>query len=155
MGKRTGQLSTFRSKLEVSPSEDMGVLVVWVSAMDNLIGKEKQMTSSSDHSKTGNDILGCSAKIVDFNILRSVKKISSRIKPQNFVRADFILLRELFKGIQETTLEAKGIQEYQEAFRDGLLQAQEQSIHLSRKSSQHSKISACELLRELRCKKGT
>lgn len=101
MGKRTGQLNTFRSKSEVSPSEDMGVLVVWVSAIDNLIGKEKQMTSSSDGSKTENDILGCSAKIVKFNILRSVKKISSRIKPQNFVRADFILLRELLEGIQE------------------------------------------------------
>jgi len=49
--------------------------------MDDLIGKEKQMKSSSGHLKTDNGSLGCSDKITDFNILRGVKKESSRIKP--------------------------------------------------------------------------
>lgn len=67
------------------------------------------------------------------------------------------MLRELLGGIpEESALEAKGIKEYWETFRDSLLQAQEQSIHLSRKRSWHSKKPAwlsSELQRELRCKK--
>ena len=69
-----------------------------------------------------------------------MKKVGRRIKPQNFIRTDFNLLRELLGGIpEESALESKGVQEYWETFRDSLLQAQEQSIHLSRKRSQHSK----------------
>lgn len=87
-----------------------------------------------------------------------MKKVSSRIKPQNFIRADFNLLRELLGGIpEESALETKGVQEYWETFRDSP-QAQEQSIHQGRKRSWHSKKPAwlnSELLRELRCKKGT
>lgn len=37
VGKRTGQLSAFGSKSEVSPSREC---LWWVSAMDDLIGKE-------------------------------------------------------------------------------------------------------------------
>lgn len=155
-GKSTGQLSAFGSKSEVSPSREC---LWWVSWMGNLIGKEKQMKSSSDHLKTDNGSLGCSDKIVEFNILRGVKKVSSRIKPQNFTRADFNLLREMVGGIpEEPALETKGVQEYWETFRDCLLKVQEQSIHLSRKRSWHSKKPAWlnnELLREPRCKKGT
>ncbi|PKU43854.1 rna-directed dna polymerase from mobile element jockey-like [Limosa lapponica baueri] len=127
--------------------------------MDDLIGKEKQMKYSSDHLKTDNGSLGCSDKIIEFNIPGSVKNVSGRIKPQNFIRADFTLLRELLGGIpEESALEAKGVQEYWETFRDSFLQAQEQSIHLNGKRSRHSKKPVwlnSELLRELRCKKGT
>lgn len=86
-----------------------------------------------------------------------MKKVSSRVRSQNFKKANFILLRELLEGIpEESALEARGIQEYWETFRDSLLQAQEQSIHLSRKRSWHSKKPtwlSSELQRELRCKK--
>ena len=47
MGKRTEQLSAFGSKSEMSPSREC---LWWVSWIDDLIGKEKQM-KSSDHLK--------------------------------------------------------------------------------------------------------
>lgn len=76
MGRRTGQLRTFGLKSEVSPSRKCLWCVSW---MDELIGKEKQIEcSSEDHLNR-----------VEFNLLRGVKKESSRIKPQNFIRADF------------------------------------------------------------------
>lgn len=66
-----------------------------VGVLDGRPGRQKkQMKSSSDHLKTDNGSIGCSDKIVEFNTLRGVKKVSSRIKPQNFTRADFNLLRE-------------------------------------------------------------
>lgn len=72
---------------------------------------------SSDHLKIDNGSLGCSDKIIEFTILRSAKKVSSRVKPQDYIRADFILLRELLGGIpEESALEAKGVQEYWETF---------------------------------------
>ena len=69
------------------------------------------------------------------------------------------MLGELLGGIpEESALEIKGVQAYWETFRDSLLQAQEQSIHPSRRRSWQSKKAALlnsELLRELRREKGT
>lgn len=51
--------------------------------------------------KTGSGSLGCTNKI----ILRRVKKVSSRTKPQTFIKAEVTLLRELLGGIPEVCLE--------------------------------------------------
>lgn len=52
--------------------------------------------------KTGSGNLGRTGKI----ILRSVKKVSSRVKPQTFIK-EFILLRELSGGIPEVCFESQ------------------------------------------------
>jgi len=48
-------------------------------------------------------------KIIEFNILRQVRKTNSKIKPMTFRREDFNLLRELLEGMPwESALEGEG-----------------------------------------------
>lgn len=101
MGKRTDQLGVWVKIRGVTIKE---VLVVGVCC-----GRPDMETDKVffKQLKTGSDSLGGTGKI----ILRSVKKASSRIKPQTFIRVKFILLRELLVGIP-----AKGVQEHLETF---------------------------------------
>lgn len=66
--------------------------------------------------KTGSGNFPCADRI----ILRHVKKVSSRVKPQTFIRAEFILLRELSGGIPEVCLESQrcsgALGDFQRAF---------------------------------------
>lgn len=96
-GMRTGLLSAFGSKSEVSPSRESSR---WISAVDQLIKKKKWVKPSSDRSETDSSSLGCSDdKGPEVNILRGVTKVSSRIKAQIFRSADFSLLRVLLGRI--------------------------------------------------------
>ncbi|GAB0177254.1 hypothetical protein GRJ2_000190600 [Grus japonensis] len=85
--------------------------------------------------------LGCSDHgIVEFNILRAVRRAHSKLTTLGFRRADFSLFRDLLGRIPgDKALEGRGAQDSWLIFKDHLLQAQERGIPTKRKSSKNTK----------------
>ncbi|GAB0197899.1 mitochondrial enolase superfamily member 1 [Grus japonensis] len=85
--------------------------------------------------------LGCSDhKMVEFRILRAVRRARSKLTTLDFSRADFGLFRDLLGKIPwDKALEGRGAQDSWLIFKDHLLQAQGQCIPTKRKSSKSSK----------------
>ena len=79
---------------------------------------------------TTNGSLGYSNhNIVEFKILTSTLKTSSRTKTLDFRRANFKMLRAQLRGIPwEASMEGKGACICWESFKNNLLETQEQSI---------------------------
>ncbi|PKU30494.1 rna-directed dna polymerase from mobile element jockey-like [Limosa lapponica baueri] len=78
--------------------------------------------------------------IVDFKILPSTLKTSSRTKILDFTRADFNMLRAQLQGIPwEASVEGKGACECWELFKNSFLEAQEQSIPYKGKGRRQNK----------------
>jgi len=64
--------------------------------------------------------------MVEFKILRAVRRMRSKLATLDFRRADFGLFRDLLGRIQwDKALEGRGTQESWSIFKDHLLQAQE------------------------------
>jgi len=102
--------------------------------------------------------LGCSDhEIVVFKILRTARRVRSKLATLDFRRADFGLLRDLLGRIPwDKALEGGGAQESWSVFKDHLLQAQERCILAKRKSGRSTRRPACmnkELLAKLKQKK--
>jgi len=102
--------------------------------------------------------LGCSGhEIVEFKLLRAVRRVRSKLATLDFRRADFGLLRDLFGRIPwDKALEGRGAQESWSVFKDHLLQAQEQCIPAKRKSGRNARMPTWmnkELLAKLKQKK--
>ena len=72
------------------------------------------------------DSLDCSDhEMVEFKILRVLKRVHSKLATQNFRRADFELFRELLGRVTwEKALEERRAQESWSVFKDHLLQTQ-------------------------------
>jgi len=102
--------------------------------------------------------LGCSDHgMVEFKILRAVRRVRSKLTTRDFRRADFGLLRDLLGRIPwDKALEGRRAQESSSVFKDLLLQAQEQCISTKRKSGRNArrfKWMNKELLAKLKQKK--
>jgi len=102
--------------------------------------------------------LGCSDReMVEFKILRAVRRVCSKLATLVFRRADFGLLRDLLGRMPwDKALEGRGAQESWSLFRDHFLQAQEQCIPTKRKSGRNTRRPTWkkkELLAKLRQKK--
>ncbi|GAB0208629.1 hypothetical protein GRJ2_003328600 [Grus japonensis] len=102
--------------------------------------------------------LGCSDhEMVEFRILRAVRRAHSKLATLDFRRADFGLFRDLLGRIPwGKALEGRGAQDSWLIFKGHLLQAQEQCIPAKRKSSKNTKGPACmdkELLGKVKHKK--
>ncbi|KAK4831262.1 hypothetical protein QYF61_016732 [Mycteria americana] len=68
----------------------------------------------------------CDHEIVEFNILRALRRVHSKLTTLDFRRADFGLFRGLLGRVQwDKALEGRGAQENWLIFKDVLLQAQE------------------------------
>ena len=89
--------------------------------------------------------LGCSDhEMVDFKILRAVRKVYSKLATLDFRRADFGLFRDLLGGVPgDTALEGRGTQESWLIFKDHLLQAQEQRMHPNKEEVRQKCQDAC------------
>ena len=87
------------------------------------------------------DSLGCSDhNIVEFGILLSTLKVSTKTKVLDFRRANFSLLRAQLGGILwKASMEDKGASECWEFFKNALLEAQKQFIPFKGKGSRQSK----------------
>jgi len=73
---------------------------------------------------------------VEFRILREGNKANSRITTLDFRKVDFGLFNDLHGGIpRERVLERRGVQESWLIFKDHLIQAQEDSIPMSKNAS--------------------
>ena len=73
-------------------------------------------------------------EMVEFKILRAMRKAHSKLATLDFRRADFGLFRDLLGRVPwDTALEGRGAQESWLIFRDHLLQAQEWCIPTKRK----------------------
>ncbi|GAB0203559.1 hypothetical protein GRJ2_002821500 [Grus japonensis] len=85
--------------------------------------------------------LGCSDhEMVEFRILRAVRRAHSKLTTLDFRRADFGLFRDLLGRIPwDKALEGRGAQESWLVFKGHLLQAQERCIPTKRKSSKNTK----------------
>ncbi|GAB0208651.1 hypothetical protein GRJ2_003330800 [Grus japonensis] len=81
--------------------------------------------------------LGCSDhEMVEFKILRAVRRAHSKLTTLDFRRADFGLFRDLLGRIPwDKALEGRGAQDSWLVFKGHLLQAQERCIPTKRKSS--------------------
>ncbi|KAK4826132.1 hypothetical protein QYF61_005284 [Mycteria americana] len=104
------------------------------------------------------DSLSCSDhNIVEFGILLSMLKVSTKTKVLDFRRANFSSLRAQLGGIPwEASMEDKGASECWEFFKNALLEAQNQFIPFKGKGSRQSKRPPwlnCELLSLLRTKR--
>ena len=104
------------------------------------------------------DSPGCSDhNIVEFGILLSTLKVSTKTKVLDFRRANFSLLRVQLGGIPwEASMEDNGASECWEFFKNALLEAQNQSIPFKGKGSRRSKRPPglnCELLSLLKTKR--
>ncbi|KAM6092638.1 uncharacterized protein LJ206_005604 [Theristicus caerulescens] len=102
--------------------------------------------------------LGCSDhEIVEFKILRALRRVHSKLNTLDFRRADFGLFRDLFGRVPwDKALEGRGAQESWLIFKDHLLQAQERCILIKRKSGKNARRPAWmnkELLDKLKLKK--
>ncbi|GAB0209472.1 hypothetical protein GRJ2_003414300 [Grus japonensis] len=107
-----------------------------------------------------NGSLGCSDhEMVEFKILRTARKVHSKLTTLDFRRADFGLFRDLLGRMPwDKALEGRGAQDSWLIFKDHLLQAQEQFIPTKRKSGKKAQRPACmnkELLDKLKHKKGS
>ncbi|GAB0204079.1 mitochondrial enolase superfamily member 1 [Grus japonensis] len=85
--------------------------------------------------------LGCSDhKMVEFRILRAVRRARSKLTALDFRRADFGLFRDLLGRIPwDKVLEGRGAQDSWLIFKGHLLQAQEPCIPTKGKSSKNTK----------------
>ncbi|GAB0205000.1 hypothetical protein GRJ2_002965600 [Grus japonensis] len=85
--------------------------------------------------------LGCSGhEMVEFKILRAVRRALSKLTTLDFRRADFGLFRDLLGRIPwDKALEGRGAQDSWLVFKGHLLQAQEQCIPTKRKSGKNTK----------------
>ncbi|GAB0176939.1 mitochondrial enolase superfamily member 1 [Grus japonensis] len=85
--------------------------------------------------------LGCSDhEMVEFKILRAVRRAHSKLTTLAFRRADFGLFRDLLGSIPWVkALEGRGAQDSWLIFKGHLLQAQEQCIPTKRKSGKNTK----------------
>ncbi|GAB0190944.1 hypothetical protein GRJ2_001559700 [Grus japonensis] len=101
--------------------------------------------------------LGCSDhKMVEFKILRAVRRAHNKLTTLDFRRADFGLFRDLLGRIPwDKALEGRGAQESWLVFKDHLLQAQERCIP-TKKSGKNARRPVWmnkELLDKLKTKK--
>ncbi|GAB0204649.1 mitochondrial enolase superfamily member 1 [Grus japonensis] len=85
--------------------------------------------------------LGCSDhEMVEFRILRAVRRAHSKLTTLDFRRADFGLFRDLLGRIPwDKALEGRGAQDSWLIFKGHLLQAQERCIPTKRKSGKNTK----------------
>ncbi|GAB0206109.1 hypothetical protein GRJ2_003076500 [Grus japonensis] len=85
--------------------------------------------------------LDCSDhEMVEFRILRAVRRALSKLTTLDFSRADFGLFRDLLGRIPwDKALEGRGAQDSWLVFKGHLLQAQEQCIPTERKSGKNTK----------------
>ncbi|GAB0181438.1 hypothetical protein GRJ2_000609100 [Grus japonensis] len=85
--------------------------------------------------------LGCSDhEMVEFKILRAVRRVHSKLTTLDLRRADFGLFRDLLGRVPwDKALEGRGAQESWLVFKDHLLQAQEQCIPAKRKSGKNTR----------------
>ncbi|KAM9662778.1 uncharacterized protein ACIBXB_015380 [Morphnus guianensis] len=102
--------------------------------------------------------LSCSDhEMVEFKILRAVRRAHSKLTTLDFRRADFGLFRDLLGRVPwDKALEGRGAQESWLIFKDHLLQVQERCIPTKRKSGKNARRPAWmnkELLDKLKCKK--
>ncbi|GAB0204729.1 hypothetical protein GRJ2_002938500 [Grus japonensis] len=102
--------------------------------------------------------LGCrDHEMVEFKILRAVRRVRSKLTTLDFKRADFGLFRDLLGRVAwDKALEGRGAQESWLVFKDHLLLPQEQCIPTKRKSGKNARRSAWmnkELLHKLKHKK--
>ena len=106
-------------------------------AMLNLVLTNKEGLMSNVKLE---DSLDCSDhEMVEFKILRVLKRVHSKLATQNFRRADFELFRELLgKVTWEKSLEGRGAQESWLVFKDHLLQAQKQCMPRKRKAGKNA-----------------
>ncbi|GAB0179147.1 hypothetical protein GRJ2_000380000 [Grus japonensis] len=104
--------------------------------------------------------LGCSDhEMVEFKILRAVRRVHSKLTTLDFRRADFGLFRDLLGRIPwDKARKEDGPRKAWLVFKDRLLQAQEQCIPTKRKSSKNTKRPPWmnkELLGKVKQKKGS
>ncbi|GAB0205919.1 hypothetical protein GRJ2_003057500 [Grus japonensis] len=102
--------------------------------------------------------LGCSDhKMVEFKILRTGRRVHSKLTVLDVRTADFGLFRDLLGGIPwGKALQGRGAQDSWLVFRDHLLQAQEQCMPTKRKSGKNAQRPAWmnkELLGKVKQKK--
>ena len=85
--------------------------------------------------------LGCSDhEMVEFKILKAVRRAHSKLNTLAFRRADFGLFRDLLGRVPwDKALEGRGAQESWLVFKDHLLQAQERCISTKRKSGKNAR----------------
>jgi len=85
--------------------------------------------------------LGCSDhKMVEFKILRAVRRVCSKLTTLDFRRADFGVLRDLLgRTPWDKALEGRGAHESWSVFKDHVLQAQERCIPTKRKSGRNTR----------------
>uniref|UniRef100_A0A8B9ISU6 Endonuclease/exonuclease/phosphatase domain-containing protein n=1 Tax=Amazona collaria TaxID=241587 RepID=A0A8B9ISU6_9PSIT len=85
--------------------------------------------------------LDCSDhEMVEFEILRTVRRACSKLTALDFKRADFGLFRNLLSKVPwDTALEGRGAQDCWLIFKDDLLQAQERCIPTRRKFSRRAR----------------
>ena len=85
--------------------------------------------------------LGCSDhEMVEFKILRAVRRVCSKLTTLRFRRADFGLFRDVLGRVPwEKALEGRRAQESWLIFKDHPLQAQEQYIPTKRKSGKNTR----------------
>ncbi|GAB0184043.1 hypothetical protein GRJ2_000869600 [Grus japonensis] len=84
--------------------------------------------------------LGCSDhEMVEFKILRTARRVHSKLTTLDFRRADFGLFRDLLGRIPwDKALEGRGAQDSWLIFKGHLLQAQERCIPTKRKSGKNA-----------------
>ena len=84
--------------------------------------------------------LGCSDhEMVEFKILRALRRAHSKLTTLDLRRADFGLFRDLLGRVPwDKALEGRGAQESWVIFKDHLLQAQERCIPTKRKSGKNA-----------------
>ena len=96
-------------------------------------------------------------EMVEFDILRTVRRVCSKLTALDFKRADFGLWRSLLRKVPwDKALEGRGAQDCWLIFKDHLLQAQECCVPTRRKCSRRARRPPWmdkELLRKIRGKK--
>jgi len=95
--------------------------------------------------------------MVEFKILRALRRVHSKLATLDLRREDFGLLRDLLGRIPwDKALKGAGAQESRSVFKDHLLQAQERCIPTKRKSGRNARrptLMKKELLAKLSQKK--
>jgi len=102
--------------------------------------------------------LGCSDhEMLEFKILRSVRRAYSKFTTLDFRRADFGLFRDLLGRVPwDKALEGRGSEESCLIFKDHLLQTQQQRFPTKSKSGKKARRPVCmnkELLDKVKHKK--
>jgi len=140
-------IDNFLLHVREEPTRRGAVLDLVLTNKEGLVGDVKLKGS-----------LGCSdCEMVEFKILRAVRRAHSKLTALDFRRADFGLCRDLLGGVPwDKALEGRGAQESWLILKDHLLQAQERCIPTKRKSGQTTRRPAWmneELLDKLKHKK--